>query len=151
MSDIEITTDEAAPALFFSPSTLAFYDHAIWPHALPADSVEVTYELHQELLTQLSSGRVLSSEGGLPVTIEAPPPSAEAIAARIRAERDAKIDALQWIIQRHQSEIALGLTPTLNEPDYLALQAYVQQLRDVPTQPGFPMSIEWPEPPLFIG
>ena len=63
---------------------------------------------------------------------------------RIRDERDRRIKAEAWRIERYNSEIRQGLTPS---DDIVALDAYIQALRDVPQQPGFPTDVEWPAPP----
>ena len=63
---------------------------------------------------------------------------------QVRAERDAKIEAVRWRIERHNDELVLGLEPS--EPLEPLLQ-YVQALRDMPAQEGFPESVEWPECP----
>ena len=68
------------------------------------------------------------------------PPTAE----QVRAERDAKIEAIRWRIERHKDELWLGNEPL--EPLEPLLQ-YVQALRDVPAQAGFPENIEWPPEP----
>lgn len=68
------------------------------------------------------------------------PPTAE----QVRAERDAKIEAIRWRIERAKDETALG-TP-LTEPLEPLLQS-VQALRDVPQQVGFPENVEWPVVP----
>lgn len=68
------------------------------------------------------------------------PPTAE----QVRAERDAKIEAVRWRIERAKDEASLG-TP-LTEPLEPLLQ-HVQALRDVPQQAGFPESVEWPQCP----
>ena len=73
-----------------------------------------------------------------------PPPTTEQIAAQVRAERDAKIEAVRWRIERAKDEMALGVQ--LTEPLEPLLQ-YVQDLRDVPNQSGFPESVEWPQCP----
>jgi hypothetical protein len=65
-------------------------------------------------------------------------------AQRIRLERDVKIQQCRWRIERHNDEIALGVTPT--EPIEPILQ-YIQALRDVPEQEGFPENITWPAEP----
>ena len=69
------------------------------------------------------------------------PPSPPPTADDIRAERDAKIEAIRWRIERHSDELLLEITPT--EPLEPLLQ-YVQDLRDVPQQAGFPQDITWP-------
>lgn len=73
-----------------------------------------------------------------------PPPTTEQIAAQVRAERDAKIEAVRWRIERAKDEAVLGVP--LTEPLEPLLQ-YVQALRDVPAQAGFPENIEWPVEP----
>jgi len=73
-----------------------------------------------------------------------PQPTPEQLAATARAERDRLIESVRWRIERHNDELALGREPT--EPLEPLLQ-YVQDLRDVPQQTGFPESVEWPECP----
>lgn len=73
-----------------------------------------------------------------------PPLTTEQIAEQVRAERDAKIEAVRWRIERHKDELELGIP--LTEPLEPLLQ-YTQALRDVPQQEGFPESVEWPEQP----
>lgn len=71
-----------------------------------------------------------------------PPPTTEQLAEQVRAERDAKIEAVRWRIERAKDETALNIS--LTEPLEPLLQ-YVQALRDVPQQAGFPEKVEWPE------
>ena len=73
-----------------------------------------------------------------------PPPTTEQIAEQVRAERDAKIEAVRWRIERAKDELELGVP--LTEPLEPLLQ-YVQALRDVPQQVGFPENVEWPPEP----
>ena len=70
-----------------------------------------------------------------------PVPTNEQLAATVRAERDRLIESVRWRIERHNDELALGREPT--EPLEPLLQ-YVQALRDVPQQEGFPETISWP-------
>lgn len=65
-------------------------------------------------------------------------------AAEIRAERDRRIDAIRWRIERYQTQLAAGLETTDTAEQYQALLIYVQNLRDIPEQAGFPNIIEWP-------
>ena len=74
-----------------------------------------------------------------------PQPTAEQLAHSARAKRDCLIESVRWRIERHRDEVALGSEPT--EPLEPLLQ-YVQALRDVPQQTGFPLEINWPDAPL---
>lgn len=64
--------------------------------------------------------------------------------AMARRERDQRLQQARAHLERHRDEAALGITHTINctEQDLLV---YIQALRDVPQQPGFPDSVEWPE------
>lgn len=73
-----------------------------------------------------------------------PPLTTEQLAEQVRAKRDRLIESFRWHIERHNDELALGREPT--EPLEPLLQ-YVQALRDVPQQAGFPESVEWPDVP----
>ena len=97
---------------------------------------------------QIEGGWV--KEGLMPMTeseVEAhlsPAPTTEQLADATRAERDRLIDSVRWRIERHNDELAFGIEPT--EPLEPLLQ-YIQDLRDVPQQAGFPESVEWPQCP----
>ena len=71
-------------------------------------------------------------------------PTADQLADTVRAERDRLIESFRWRIERHKDELKLGREPT--EPLEPLLQ-YVQDLRDVPQQAGFPGSVGWPQCP----
>lgn len=62
-------------------------------------------------------------------------------AREVRAKRDRLIAQEDWRYARYASEIRQGLTPS---DDIKALDAYVQALRDIPTQEGFPWNVKWP-------
>lgn len=71
--------------------------------------------------------------------------SEESRAARIRAERDRRINATTWLVERHKEQVAEGITATLTDEEYSGLLAYRQALRDLPQQLGFPW--EGPDDP----
>lgn len=77
----------------------------------------------------------------------APEKPVEQKAAEVRAERDRRIDSVRWRIERYQTQKAAGLETTDTAEHYKAILLYVQALRDVPEQAGFPDAIEWPEEP----
>ncbi len=77
----------------------------------------------------------------------APEKPADEKAAEARAERDRRIDAILWRIERYQTQDAAGLETTDTAEHYKAILLYVQALRDIPEQAGFPDAIEWPAEP----
>ena len=60
----------------------------------------------------------------------------------VRGERDVRFDNDIWRVERYQSEIRLGLTPT---EDIVKLDNYFQSLRDITKQETFPYVINWPD------
>ncbi len=137
--------------IHFSAETGAFYDTDIWPHDLPGDAVEVESERHVALMQDVTVGHVIAAnDNGQPIAVEPPSPSEDAMAAFARRERDIRITSIRWLIDRHRDEVALDLTTTLTREDYLLVLAYVQTLRDLPEQEGFPLQIEWPVLPAEL-
>lgn len=59
----------------------------------------------------------------------------------VRQIRDNLINSVEWRIQRHESELRLGLTPT---DDIKKLDEYIQALRDITKQED-PFNVSWPE------
>lgn len=59
-------------------------------------------------------------------------------AAEIRAERDRRIDAIRWRIERYQTQLAAGLETTDTAETYRDILLYLQYLRDLPNLPEFP-------------
>lgn len=143
--------EEPQTAIFFSASTLAFYDTAIWEHELPHDAVQVETQTHCDLLASQSQGLVLAADSdGCPIAVAPPEPSDQVLADRARLERDNRIANVQWLIERHRSEVSLQLSTTLTDEDYLLVHRYVQDLRDVPEQDSFPHDIQWPSLPSVL-
>jgi hypothetical protein len=66
------------------------------------------------------------------------PPTPEYLAASIRAERDRRIAACDYLMIPDYP---------LSPESRAAWEAYRQALRDVPSQDGFPNAVVWPEPP----
>lgn len=69
----------------------------------------------------------------------------EQLKQEARAERDRRIDAIRWRIERYQTQAAAGIETTDTAEQYKAILLYVQALRDVPKQEGFPENVTWPE------
>ncbi|MAL88601.1 MULTISPECIES: phage tail assembly chaperone [unclassified Brevundimonas] len=72
-------------------------------------------------------------------------PDEVVLAQAVRSDRARRITRVRWLIDRHRDEVALGITTTLTAEDYQTVLRYIQDLRDVPEQSGFPHTISWPE------
>ena len=68
----------------------------------------------------------------------APEKPVDVKAAEIRAERDRRIDAMRWRIERYQTQLAAGLPTTDTAETYRDILLYLQYLRDLPNLPEFP-------------
>ena len=112
------------------------------------DFVILTNKEHMELMDGQGTGKVIAFHKGAKPTLEdPPPPGEEQIAEQIRRKRDSLIDKVEWRIQRYQQQIALGVETNDSQEYYGKLLAYVQALRDVPKQSGFPSDVVFPELP----
>lgn len=83
--------------------------------------------------------------------------SLEARADRIRSERNRRLDATTWLVERHKEQTTGAIKTSITEKDYNALLAYRQALRDLPQQQGFPwhgdvnaLDVPWPLMPTFL-
>ena len=72
-------------------------------------------------------------------------PTEEEVAAQIKSEREYRIQKVRWRVDRHDDEIKLGRNLT---EDIKPVLEYIQALRDVPQQEGFPHNIVWPIEPI---
>lgn len=110
------------------------------------DFITLTSSEHMKLMDGQSAGKVISFHKGAKPTLEdPPPPSDDELAAQIRAKRDALIVEVEWRIQRYQQQSALGIETTDSMKTYAAVLAYVQKLRDITKQDGFPKEVVFPE------
>ena len=73
--------------------------------------------------------------------VAVPEPTTEEIAAQVRAKRDALLAETDFLMM---PDYPLG------EEDATVLKTYRQELRDVPTQEGFPTEITWPDFPATL-
>lgn len=55
-----------------------------------------------------------------------------------RQERDNKLNAVIWRIERYEQQLKLGIKTLDTEKTYYGLLRYVQYLRDIPQQDAFP-------------
>ena len=93
------------------------------------------------------NGKVIEDKGDYLEAVNPPEKTTDEKAAEARAERDRRINAIRWRIERYQTQKAAGLETNDTAENYKAILLCVQALRDVPEQAGFPDAIEWPEEP----
>lgn len=131
---------------FFNPSTSGFYRDDIHQN-IPSDAVAVTDEEHAAAFIGQSEGKKLVVMAGKVVAVEPPPPSAEEIAANVRQQRDERLADVTWRVTRYTTQAAAGSATTDSAEAYQAVLTYMQALRDVTEQVGFPTEIVWPSLP----
>lgn len=125
---------------FYSATTRGFYAPEVHGEQIPADAVEVSEEDYAALLEAQSAGKhIAPGKGGEPVAIDRPQLTDSQVEAQVRAERARLLAASDVLVLPDRWA---NYTPE-RQAD---LASYRQALRDVPSQPGFPRTVEWPEP-----
>ncbi len=71
-------------------------------------------------------------------------PTYDELCIQINAEQYSRIEAVRWRVDRYDDAIRQGLTP--KEAIEPILQ-YIQAVREVNNQEGFPNTVIWPEVP----
>ncbi len=85
------------------------------------------------------------SSTNLPVIVPYPDPTETELDEMYTEKRNQLITAVEWRITRYNTQIALGITPT--ESDITPVLEYMQALRDLPENEGWPENIIWPKEP----
>jgi hypothetical protein len=101
-------------------------------------------EYWNSLLAEATGDKEIRDNGeGIPIiaTIEF---STDELSEKAKIKRDSLISGVEWRRDRYNDELALGLEPTESLQPILE---YIQALRDITNQAGFPENIEWPEVP----
>ncbi len=134
----------------YSPSTGSTYLQAIHGDT-PGDVVPITEERYLEVIANPEPGKVRSHDHeGLPMLIDPPPLTPDELTAAERLWRDAKIESVRWLRERHRDEVDSARPTTLTTEQSAELLGYVQTLRDWPLSPGFPDSERRPVAPPWV-
>lgn len=75
-------------------------------------------------------------------------PDIPQLTAFAKETRSNALNDTDWLLSRHNEQMALHVPTTLTDDQYRALIAYRQELRDITTQTGFPVTIAWPVSPV---
>lgn len=136
--------------MFASKTTRGFYDASI-NTSMPADVVEISSEVHAELMAGQSAGKVIDwGDDGFPVLVDPPPPSDEELAAVERAWRDQQLSETDGVVTRHRDEQEVGMITTLTTTQYAELQAFRRALRNWPEAGEFPLIEHRPSKPIWL-
>lgn len=79
--------------MFFSPSTLGFYEVDIHRGVIPDDAVEITSDYRWGIINGQCEGKRLVVVNGFPVLADPPKPTAGEMWTLIKAERDRRSEA----------------------------------------------------------
>jgi hypothetical protein len=122
--------------IYYSKSTKGFYTTEIHGTNTPSDCVQITKELHADLLNDQSQGKqIVPDKNGYPITIV--PPVVSPTWDQIRSKRDALLKDSDW-------SVASDATP---KPSKEAWVIYRQALRDIPQTCSEVITIIWPVAP----
>ena len=124
--------------IYYSESTSGFYNSLINGADIPHDACEISNDVYRSLMADQAVGKVIRVDGtGVPYTAF-PEKTKEDLIRIALAKRNSLLLSSDWVILR-----SLETGNAISE-QWLA---YRLALRNIPTQPGFPEQINWPEAP----
>ncbi|APC15108.1 phage tail protein [Pseudomonas frederiksbergensis] len=135
--------------IYSSKTTGLFHDSDLGGE-LPADALEISRELHAELLSGQSELIKINFDTEPPSLIARPPMSAEHLADIERAWRNGQLATTDGVVARHRDELEGGPSTTLTAAQYTALQVYRRELRDWPQGAEFPLADHRPAAPPWL-
>ncbi|MDY7792763.1 phage tail assembly chaperone [Burkholderia ubonensis] len=129
---------------------IAFYDTVDSPAPPGVNVVDISDDEWHELINGQSRGKRAAIAGNMrPVLIDQPAPTRDEVAAHMRSKRDSAMDAIDWLVSRHQDEKLIGNGTTLSAAQFSTLVKYRQALRDISDADGWPY-IDLPPAPDFV-
>ncbi|SIS15097.1 phage tail assembly chaperone [Pseudomonas sp. A214] len=118
---------------------------------IPADAVDIPDDRYNQVIANPAPGKVRSHDvDGLPTLIDPLPVSTYELAAVERRWRDAEIESVRWLRERHRDEVDSDRLTTLTIEQSAELLDYLQALRDWPLSPDFPSDELRPAAPPWL-
>lgn len=135
----------------FSISTGCFYDVRIH-NDIPKDAVDVTDAQFEALSIGRNTGKQIVSKDGVLILVDPEPVvlTREQAEARERVWRNAELERVKWLRERHRDQHEIGVAPALTADQFGELLVYMQALRDWPQSELFPDSEQRPNPPSWV-
>ena len=136
---------------YYSKTTGCTYLASLHGANMPNDVVPIDEERFLSVIGNPAPGKIRGHDAqGLPILIDPLPLTAEALSVRERSWRDAEIERVKWLRERHRDQLDIGEQTTLTPEQFSDLLMYIQALRDWPTSPLFPDEAGRPTPPDWI-
>lgn len=132
---------------FYSKTTGCTYLRGIHGANIPEDAVEITEALFLEVIANPQPGKIRSHIDGLPILVDPPATSFEELVSLERQWRDAELQAVAWLRERHRDQLDGGAETTLTAEQFSELLVYIQALRDWPQSQAFPAFEQRPVAP----
>lgn len=132
---------------FYSQSTGCTYLEGLH-ESMPADAVQIDLDRILSVMGNPAPGKVRGhDESGLPILID---PSTDELAEAERGWRDAEIERVLWLRERHRDEVDRARETTLSADQFGELLDYIQLLRDWPASAEFPDKAHRPVVPDWV-
>jgi hypothetical protein len=126
---------------YYSKTTGCTYLASLHGANMPADIVPIDEARFLSVIGNPDPGKIRGHDAqGLPILINPLPPTVEALSVRERLWRDAMIERVKWLRERHRDQLDTGEQTTLMPEQFSELLAYIQALRDWPQSANFPDS-----------
>jgi hypothetical protein len=124
---------------YYSKTTGCTYLASVHGANMPTDAVPIDEQRFLSVIGNPAPGKIRSHDAqGLPVLIDPLPPTVDALSVQERLWRDAEIERVKWLRERHRDQLDIGEQTTLMPEQFSELLAYIQDLRNWPQSPEFP-------------
>ncbi|MGO2287718.1 phage tail assembly chaperone [Pseudomonas lundensis] len=117
-------------------------------HDIPESAVPISEALFIRMTQETDGIWMLGEDGSItkqPFVQSLPDQSAYE-----RRWRDAEVESVKWLRERHRDEADLGIKTSLTADQFIQLLSYLQALRDWPQAPDFPVQNNRPVQPDWI-
>jgi hypothetical protein len=137
--------------MYYSKSTGCTYLAGVHDGRMPVDAVLISKDRYNAVIASPAPGMVRDHDAeGLPILIDPPAKTLDELSGEERSWRDAEIDRVKWLRERHRDQLEIGEQTTLAPEQFNELLIYVQSLRDWPAMPEFPAEESRPVVPDWV-
>ncbi|KJH87521.1 Caudovirales tail fiber assembly protein [Pseudomonas fluorescens] len=136
---------------YYSKTTGCTYLTSLHGANMPTDAVPIDEERFLSVIGNPPSGKIRGHDAqGLPTLIDPLPPTADELSVQERSWRDAEIERVEWLRERHRDQLDIGELSTLTPEQFGELLGHIKALRDWPQSQNFPDNQYRPIAPAWI-